>query len=502
MFYLHICTHTASPIIPLDLEDVHPTVVPAGTPAKHQPVMALTRAMTAKLAAQRSAEEGSATPAKSPSSRMLPTPRSSRRPTVCDVCLTEMPLNSDAASTLSFFNTNSNFDINELAMQINAQFTDLNDKVERISTKISHIEESIIDQHAIINELEREISIIGNTLNKLSHVNPNSSVIPSSSQHTLTYFPRIDSPKPSSQPKPSSYPRNSYPPPSRSSLSRSCAPPPRPRPPSPRSYPPPPPPRSHPPPPRPRPPPPPPHSYPPPPRPRPPSHFSHSPLSLSHPHSRSPPSHSHPIRHDTTRSQRNYHATSFSPNTSASSSRKSLLVVGDSNTKYIKFPNISYHRIPTYTIEEIDPYRCVGYAKIWIHVGINNLKSVRCGGPDDVQKSFKLFMQKVDCIGKLSPNTTVIISPILPTGVDILNERACAFNKLLFSRKKWWAELNFSVFANRLNMLDNYFRCFSNPKDKIHLGANGIHELERLIAKRISLIDARSYSAVVKSSST
>ena len=91
--------------------------------------------------------------------------------------------------------SSSNFDFNELAIQINAQFTDLNDKVERISTKISHIEESITDQHAIINELEREISIIGNTLDKLSHINPNSFVIPSS-QHTLTYLPRIDSPEP------------------------------------------------------------------------------------------------------------------------------------------------------------------------------------------------------------------------------------------------------------------------------------------------------------------
>ena len=186
----------------MDLEDVHSTVVPA--------VMALTRAMTAKLAALRSVEEGSATPAKSSSasSWKLPTPRSSRRLTVCDVRLTEMSLNSDAASTFS----SSNFDFNELAIQINAQFTDLNDKVERISTKVSHIEQSIIDQHAIINELEREISIIDNTLVKLSHVNPNSSVIPSS-QHTFTYFPRIDSPEPSSQPKPRSYPRNSYPPP-------------------------------------------------------------------------------------------------------------------------------------------------------------------------------------------------------------------------------------------------------------------------------------------------
>ena len=109
-----------------------------------------------------------------------------------------------------------------------------------------------------------------------------------------------------------------------------------------------------------------------------------------------------------------------------------LLVLGDSNTKYIRFLNTGHHRIPTYAIEEIDPSVCIGYAKIWIHVGIYNLRSVRCGGPDDVQKSFELFMHKIERIGRLSPDTTVIISSILPTGVDILNERAGIFNELLF----------------------------------------------------------------------
>ena len=202
------------------------------------------------------------------------------------------------------------------------------------------------------------------------------------------------------------------------------------------------------------------------------------------------------------RSAPSHNVTSSVPNSISSSTRKTLLVLGDSNTKYIRFPNTGHHRIPTYTIEEIDPNVCIGYTKIWIHVGINNLKSVRCGGPDDVQKSFELFMHKIERIGRLSPDTTVIISPILPTGVDILNERAGIFNELLFSTKRWWLELDFSIFSNRFGMLDKYFRCFGNPKDKLHLGANGIRELEHMIASRISLVDVRSYSAVVQSNST
>ena len=110
-----------------------------------------------------------------------------------------------------------------------------------------------------------------------------------------------------------------------------------------------------------------------------------------------------------------------------------------------------------------------------------------------------LFMHKVDLIGKLSPRTTVIISPILPTGVSTLNERARTFNRLLFSTNRWWHTLNFSIFATRNNMLQSHFRYYGNPKDKIHIGFHGIRVLERIIAKEISLVDARSYSVVAKS---
>ena len=185
-------------------------------------------------------------------------------------------------------------------------------------------------------------------------------------------------------------------------------------------------------------------------------------------------------------------------NPPSSLSKPSLLILGDSNTKHIRLP-INFHRIPTFTIEDIDPRVCIGYTKVWIHVGINSLKSIRCGGASDVRKHFDLFMSKIERIGMLSPNTTVIVSPILPTAIKVLNDRACYFNTLLFSINRWWLELDFSIFADDNNMLRNFYRCYNNPMDKIHLGSKGLRELESMILKRTSLVDTRSYSSVVRS---
>ena len=195
-------------------------------------------------------------------------------------------------------------------------------------------------------------------------------------------------------------------------------------------------------------------------------------------------------------------APSSRPVTSMPPRKCSLLVVGDSNTKYIKFPNISCHRVPTYLIEDINPSMCIGHAKVWLHVGINNLKSIRCSGLNDVHKAFELLMHKIEQIGRLSPNTTVIVSPILPTGVSVLNDRARAFNRLLFSTRRWFLTLNLSSFTDRYGMLDRNYRCYNNPRDKIHLGSQGIRVLERLITQRTFVVDARSYRAVVQSNIT
>ena len=108
-------------------------------------------------------------------------------------------------------------------------------------------------------------------------------------------------------------------------------------------------------------------------------------------------------------------------------------------------------------------------------------------------------MSKIERIGMLSPNTTVIVSPILPTAIKVLNDCACYFNMLLFSINRWWLELDFSIFADDNNILRNFYRCYNNPMDKIHLGSKGLRELESMILKRTSLVDTRSYSSVVRS---
>ena len=352
---------------------------------------------------------------------------------------------------------------NDFVEQINSKFNDIFTILEHIGNRLANLEESINDQRSIINELERELSIIADRLKKVSSSSPKQPHnMPSSSgntkshksltsTHTYSYtsFPRIESPR-NSNPQSLTTPPPSIPP--RATHSHRSFPPPKPA-------------------------------------------FSADYVapSRSVTYWRSVPS-------SRTLPSRSENPSSSSGLNSNSSPRRnsSILVMGDSNTKYIQLPQ-KFDRIPTYTIEDIDPNKCIGYAKVWLHVGINSLKSIRCGGPADVRKSFELFMNKIDRIGKLTPNTILIVSPILPTGIKALNNRARAFNRLLFSVKGWWLNLNFTIFANRDNALDYHYRCFNNPGDKIHLGRNGILELQRMITRRISLVDSRSYSAVTKS---
>ena len=140
--------------------------------------MALTRAMTAKLAAQATSED---TPIKtsSPSSRMLPTPRlSSSRVNYCEEL--EKSRTSSDSDTSTVLSNNSDFNLHDFATPVFAHFNELNPKIELISNQISHINESISDHHAIINELEREFSLVAN---KFSSLHNNLSVlVPSSAE--------------------------------------------------------------------------------------------------------------------------------------------------------------------------------------------------------------------------------------------------------------------------------------------------------------------------------
>ena len=117
-------------------------------------------------------------------------------------------------------------------------------------------------------------------------------------------------------------------------------------------------------------------------------------------------------------------------------SPKTCIILGDSNTKYVKLENnhLDSHRIPTYTINDIDPNSCIGYKKIWIHVGINNLKTLNCKNINVIHGHFNTLIQKLNAIRSLCPHSKLMVSRILPTAIPTLNKRALIFNKLLFEQ--------------------------------------------------------------------
>ena len=179
----------------------------------------------------------------------------------------------------------------------------------------------------------------------------------------------------------------------------------------------------------------------------------------------------------------------------------SILIYGDSNTKHINLSNnfTECHRIPTYRICDIDVNKCIGYKTMWIHCGINDLKRKVCRNDADIHRVFKVLMAKLNRIKTINPRARVILSPVLPTGITALTERASYFNSLIFAIKNhWWLELKFSSFLNSNGNLDSIFRCRNNPSDRIHLGYHGINALTGKIKLAIARTDTRTYASVVR----
>ena len=173
-----------------------------------------------------------------------------------------------------------------------------------------------------------------------------------------------------------------------------------------------------------------------------------------------------------------------------------MLVVGDSNTRHIKLNNMAFTRLPTYTIEAVDPQKCKGYAKVWLHVGVNSLK--RCRSPREVYQCFQLLMSKIEQVHKISPATKLMVSPVLPTGIPTLNAKSLYFNHLLTTTPKWWTPLDFNIFADSNRLLVVRFRSYRNKHDLIHLGFQGIRTLNDIVSNQLSRVDGRSYAYVTK----
>ena len=213
--------------------------------------------------------------------------------------------------------------------------------------------------------------------------------------------------------------------------------------------------------------------------------------------------------------------------------KNSTVILGDSNTKYLKFSTgvrgekgtfgykMPGKRVETFHIRNIDPSHCIGYQNILIHCGINDLRDSSPGRlttdpePTNISAHFQMITDKISEIKSVCPYASIYISPILPTGNLKLNERVVTFNHMLFDylandvRGEGVRSLNLSDFVDEstgvlrdnLRVWDSRAGCYSK-RDILHIGRAGVRLLAGCIRNGVlnKFSTSRSYSNVIQNS--
>ena len=188
---------------------------------------------------------------------------------------------------------------------------------------------------------------------------------------------------------------------------------------------------------------------------------------------------------------------------------EATIIQGDSNTRHLKFGSgkgtfgdrLPGKRLLRYTIDTIEPEACIGYKNVVIHCGINDIRRPQA----DVRDCATRLIGKLDKISRICKSSTkIIVSPILPTKLQHLNERAILFNHLLFDYVNRVNPrigcLDFNNFLDsETGLLANQYGSFRDRSDAIHLGSSGIFTLSRVIVEKIrgNLVDGRLFSDVL-----
>ena len=174
--------------------------------------------------------------------------------------------------------------------------------------------------------------------------------------------------------------------------------------------------------------------------------------------------------------------------------RKSTVILGDSNTKYINFGegngSLGYgvpgKRVEAMKVGHIDPLACAGYSNVIIHCGLNDLKS----NQPQPHAVFNQLLSTTQAIRLVCPRARICVSPILPSKIPIINESALAFNQLLF--KHIQSEAKPSITSVDLNcFLDHRSGCLRTElgrymsSDPFHLGRDGYRLLANVFKDMI-----------------
>lgn len=125
----------------------------------------------------------------------------------------------------------------------------------------------------------------------------------------------------------------------------------------------------------------------------------------------------------------------------------STVIIGDSNTGGLKFSkfgrdapsNLSGtfgnampgRRVPAFTVDQIDPLKCIGFNNIVVHCGINSIRGDDVVTEDHVKGVYVDFKTKINDIISVNKRARVYVDTLLPTKNVAVNKKVKVFNSLI-----------------------------------------------------------------------
>ena len=179
-----------------------------------------------------------------------------------------------------------------------------------------------------------------------------------------------------------------------------------------------------------------------------------------------------------------------------STNTRSTLIIGDSNSKEIKFGSgrgyigekYPGQRIKASKIKDINPADSVGYTNVVLLCGTNNLRVGEVpkeNSQEYIDGLVSTLKHKCEQI-KLISNANIIIMPVLPTRDAIMNQYICYFNAQVYeSEFRQNSHITMPPMYSFLDSSNKLSVDLSRDGDSIHLGSRGICKLVSVIKEAI-----------------
>jgi hypothetical protein len=157
---------------------------------------------------------------------------------------------------------------------------------------------------------------------------------------------------------------------------------------------------------------------------------------------------------------------------------RSILLIGDSNTKEINFgsgtgkvgESFPGRRIKAAKVKDIDPQECIGYSNVFIVCGTNNLRCEYIKSESDIHHVVDELKRKIGSIKQLCPSTKVFIVPVMPSRIPKMNINIRIYNELVDGMlHNCFPEIWFQGLYSFLDMHGQLSSRLCRPNDKIHL---------------------------------